>query len=521
MSGAFFEDYSTYLFLMTRSHFIRWTSIPFLFWFMASCQQSKNPVSPEDLVKIHCSSCHAVPSPSDLPTSIWESYVLPHMGARLGWYGEEGSGYSRAEMIGDEGKYLEALFPVNPLLPQEEWQQIVTYFLEHSPDSLTATAFSPVETDLAAQMHRLPTEGSLPSTTLIQNLPDGSIAIGEANGGILTFLNPFDLSPEKRVGVGEGAVSVEIINDGYLVTVMGSFSPVNMPGGYVLAVPNYEAMSSVKLFSPLYRPVDAVFADLNGDRAIDAVVCEFGKWVGRLSVWMNNGTNRGYEKVILWNEPGATQAEVADVDGDGDQDIIAMFSQGREGIVAFIQENGTFSPVQWLNFPPGYGGTGFRYTDLTGDGKKDLLVMHGDNADYPPVTKPYQGIRWYVQADSAWEETLFLPMPGVYEAIPLDYDLDGDLDIAAISFFPATESSQPAGAGVFLQQASGAWDFLLISGQEDGRWMVMDTTDLDADGDVDLLLGSLMFDAPERQEWVKNWAEQNLGAVWVENLSIP
>ena len=78
-----------------------------------------------------------------------------------------------------------------------------------------------------------------------------------------------------------------------------------------------------------------------------------------------------------------------------------------------------------------------------------------------------------------------------------DYDLDGDLDIAAISFFP-NYYSYPEEGFIYLEQVEN-FNFVEYSFPEsiNGRWMVMDAGDMDSDGDIDLALGSNVSFKPQ------------------------
>lgn len=78
-----------------------------------------------------------------------------------------------------------------------------------------------------------------------------------------------------------------------------------------------------------------------------------------------------------------------------------------------------------------------------------------------------------------------------------DYDLDGDLDIAAISFFP--DYLRYLGESFIYLKNKGNLKFDDYSFPEatKGRWMVMDAGDMDDAGDIDLALGSFVYFLPQ------------------------
>ena len=103
-------------------------------------------------------------------------------------------------------------------------------------------------------------------------------------------------------------------------------------------------------------------------------------------------------------------------------------------------------------------------------------------------------------------EKYFFPVNGCYKAIPRDYDKDGDLDIAAISFF-ADYARQPEEGFVYLEN-KGNFNFqpYTIPETNKGRWLTMDAGDMDGDGKVDIVLGNFSV-APVMIKPQVDWAK--------------
>jgi hypothetical protein len=87
-------------------------------------------------------------------------------------------------------------------------------------------------------------------------------------------------------------------------------------------------------------------------------------------------------------------------------------------------------------------------------------------------------------------QKFFFPINGCYKAVARDFDNDGDLDIATISFF-ADYEKQPEEGFVYLEN-EGNYKFQPYSNPaaQAGRWLTMDVGDTNGDGKLDLILGN-------------------------------
>jgi len=183
---------------------------------------------------------------------------------------------------------------------------------------------------------------------------------------------------------------------------------------------------------------------------------------------------------------------VRDLDGDGRADVLALTAQGDEGVSLFRRTpDGGFARERLLRFPASYGSTSMQLADVDGDGRDDIVYTNGDAGDFPGPVKPYHGVRVFVNDGRAgYAERYFLPMPGAYDVAARDFDGDGDVDLAAVAFFTDTAAPRPL-PFVYLENRGGLrFRASTVAGADRGRWLRMDAGDVDGDGDDDLVLGA-------------------------------
>jgi hypothetical protein len=159
--------------------------------------------------------------------------------------------------------------------------------------------------------------------------------------------------------------------------------------------------------------------------------------------------------------------------------------------------------------------------DLNGDGFEDFITVNGDNGDGGARTKPYHGLRLHLNdGHGAFHEARFLPMAGAYHVEARDFDEDGDMDLAAIAYFPDFEAAPEEGF-VYWENAGGMrFEPRVLPEAAQGRWICMASGDVDGDGDEDVLLGSFIrgpTTMPIPSTLQDSWQRTGPPVLWLRN----
>jgi hypothetical protein len=289
---------------------------------------------------------------------------------------------------------------------------------------------------------------------------------------------------------------VDFDGDGDLdivAAVLGSVWPTNDRVGKVVWLENRGAEGFVThvILDDLRRVADVQVGDLNGDGKPDLVVAEFGYDIGRI-LWLENRGNGKFLSHLLLTAPGPIHVPLADFDGDGDLDIVALVSQDYEEVWAFEnQGGGDFRKrviASTVNFD--FGSAGLVLTDLDRDGKPDLLWVAGDNLEIRyPQPQTWHGCVWLRNLGNwVFEPKRIATLGGAYAAAAGDLDGDGDLDVVVASMF--NDWRRPNAASAIWLENDGRQNFTARRlADRPTHLATVACGDLNGDGRADVVAG--------------------------------
>lgn len=470
------------------------------------------------LAHAYCATCHLFPEPDAVDRKTWYDQILPRMKYRLGFTTPELDRSANVRLLRENQR-----IPLTPVITEDQWLTLSKFYLTNAPETpLPQVAHEPITIGLPGFKTVIPKfRSSQPATTAVRILSGSKqilladdrekvVRVLDAEGGLLSSLS-----------LSNSVTSFRTRGATLIAAGIGSFLPTDEPRGEVfrLTLDGQELRLKDRPITGLPRTTDADWIDLNGDGRPDCLVTCFGNNLGRMS-WYEALSAGGFTEHMLFNLPGALHTEVGDFNGDGRPDIAVLVAQETEALYLFLNDGkGDFERRTIFQKPPYYGHSHFELADFNGDGKPDFLVTNGDNGEFHSPTKRCHGVRIYAsQADGTWKESYFFPLNGAYKAVARDFDGDGDLDIAAVSFFPAYDTS-PRESFVYLENlGNGQYRPATFSQCMTGRWITLDAGDIDGDGDDDIVLGSYIHGPTSVPKFLMDvWEKADLPVLILRN----
>jgi hypothetical protein len=295
-----------------------------------------------------------------------------------------------------------------------------------------------------------------------------------------------------------------------LVASMGVVPPDNEKIGSVVVLENdgTNHFTNHVLLDNVARVTYVKAAHLTQSGRLDLVVGQFGYIEGEIR-WMENLGNGQFKSHQLLDLPGTIHAPVADLNGDGKMDIVALVSQDSEEVHAFMNDGqGHFRDrVLHGSTNKDYGSSGLCIADLNQDGRPDVVYTNGDGFDYAtPGSRPWHGVQWLEnKGGGAFVFHRVGDFPGAFSPVVADLKGDGHQDIVTCSGFNDWNDKNAVSLMAF--ENDGHENFTpRVLAHDPTHLIVVKAADMFNDGRIELVTGAFMFYPPyDRVSRVTLW----------------
>ena len=455
-----------------------------------------------------CGGCHTVPPPDVLPRAAWADNVLRMQ--RIRDNSEDTAtptGALPADMLAALAWY-ERHAP-RALAPPSGWPAAVSFF---TVKGLAPPGAPP--TPVVADVTLADLDGDARLELIVCDMRHGMVLVGRpydpAAGLTLIATVPHPSRAQVADLDGDGIRDV-------LVADLGEFLPRDHDKGAMVWLRGLgDGRFAPFAIGALPRIASIEAADLDGDGDKDLLLSAFGyRKTGSVLVLENRTTDwsrPAFSPLAIDARPGAVRALPTDLNGDGRLDIVAVIAQEHEEVVAYVRGEGlAFTPsVIWKAPHANWGSSGLSLADVDGDGDQDILLANGDTFD-DSLLKPYHGLAWLERKTTRLGPDAFAlhrlaALPGPHGIVAADIDGDGDLDIVASALVAggAGDADDRLPAVVWLEQTASRRFERRTLKRGTPRHAAIAAGDYDGDGDVDVVTGNMATTGP-LSSWADVW----------------
>jgi hypothetical protein len=440
-----------------------------------------------------CARCHALPPPDLLPRSHWPP-MIDKMTAIIETY-RLGQDITPDELTVIRRYYNDNAPDALAPLPPDGSASPLTFdpIPIGNPPAVRPDGMPPMITNV--RVVRLDSAGH--TGVLVCDALEGTVSyIGRATGSWRESPLARDLPAPAHTEVadldGDGRPDIA-------VACLGGLRPTEDPiGQVVLLMNNGPRFVPRVVLSGVARACDVRPADVDGDGDIDLIVAAFGLYKTGGALWLERTADGNYTPHVVLQSNGVSHVPVADLNADGKPDFVALVSQEHEQVIAFVNSGaGNFDKiVLWQGPHPMYGCSGIELADMDRDGDADILFTNGDALDIDTMPKPWHGVQWLENlGDMRFRYHDIGRFYGAYRAVPVDLDGDGDIDVVATSMMNAWDN--PARQAVIWFENDGSMSFTPRVLSTSPTFLVTaDVGDLTGNGRQDIVTGGLYVFPP-------------------------
>ena len=487
----------------------------------AKTARESNVLSPKItlLIEQFCGNCHPSPSPTSFPKSNWPAEVE----RGFSFYFESGRRDLQEPLVLDTIHYFQSQAPDRIDLPSsEEFPTSPTHVkfvgspLLLSGDNISLTADIKWDNSTKSLFFSDMANGKLRSWSFAKE----ASLLDRSSDEFVT------LAPECEIAKGNHLCRIHECDwnqDGirdYLIAEIGSMiiSDQKLGSVSIFLGQSDGKLNRVVLADELARPAEAIAFDYDEDGDLDILIAEFGYHKSGCLSLLRNQTNdpsipslkaSDFLYEVIDPRHGHLAVIVRDMDGDSKLDIVTAVGQEYEAIhVRYNKGKGEYQNQIVMALPdPSYNTSSIQVCDVDQDGRFDILHTCGDIFD-SFVPKPYHGVRWLRnQGEGRWESRELGMLIGAMQTAVADFDMDGDLDIAAVGLFPLSnrESNGKNYDSVCWWEQKANLEFVRHS-VERNRCLHSSCAahDIDGDGKPELIVG----------EWAEGKTSASLRIFW-------
>lgn len=252
------------------------------------------------------------------------------------------------------------------------------------------------------------------------------------------------------------------------------------------------------------RSGSSAFADIDGDGNLDILITGRNEFNNRFTNLYSNDGNGNYTEVIGTPFDGVMNSSIcfADIDGDGDQDVLITGMNNSLDRIAKLYSNdgsGNFSELTGTPFD-GVTYSAVDFADIDGDGDQDLLIT-GRIVNNIRIAKLYAN-----DGNGNFTELTGTPFDGMTNSTVsfIDIDNDGDQDV----FITGRNEINEFLATLYINDGNGNFTELQSTPFEGVELGSVDFADVNNNGNLDIMLTG------------ENLSGQNISRLYINNGSL-